>query len=107
MNNLQSNTKNIYIYGRDALEQKMLAWRPVRVLAATIHSLAAPDRFINRSEVDGQPLWESKQWYDHQIVNNILKSASWDTKHVVTRRVPLRVPQYTSPHRVHRKKVSA
>ena len=33
-----------------ALERKILAWRPVRVLPGAMHCLAAPDLFINRSE---------------------------------------------------------
>ena len=76
--------------GRGAFEQKILAWRPVRVLAATMHSLAAPYLFINRIEVDRPPCG-SKQRHDHLNINKIIKSAPWDIKHVVTRLEPLRV----------------
>ena len=43
------------IHARSVLEQKILAWRPVEVLAAAIRSRAAPDLFINRREVDRPP----------------------------------------------------
>ena len=45
------NEKN----GRGALEQKVIAWHPARVLTAAIHSGAAPDLFVNRREVDRPP----------------------------------------------------
>ena len=43
------------INGKGALEQNILAWRPVRVLAAAIHNRAAPDLFTNRREFDRPP----------------------------------------------------
>ena len=124
MNTLQSNTKTKQREGR----------RPTRGYfrgalfgySQRLYRVYLPQICVQRPGYQTAPsglsieasltarLGDSQQWHVHLNINKIIKSAPWDIKHTVTSfgaatgttYSPKTLPQYTSPHRVHRNKAT-